>query len=121
MEDEKDKKEYLINLYCELYIKDIVERNAIEREDLLGDILDFLASQISSLTNPTNIANALASMKNEKVNPALVSSCVQHIMDSFLISQARRYDVKGRAISSFPKNTITPIWVYWYSFLETQG
>ena len=31
----------------------------MEREDILNDILDFLASQISSLTNPTNIANAL--------------------------------------------------------------
>lgn len=102
LEDEKDKKEYLNNLYRELYIKDIVERNAIEREDLLGDILDFLASQISSLTNPTNIANALASMKNEKVNPALVSNYVQHIMDSFLISQARRYDVKGKSHFKFP-------------------
>jgi len=30
-----------------LYIKDIVERNGIEREDILNDILDFLASQIS--------------------------------------------------------------------------
>lgn len=101
-EDEKDKKKYLSNLYRELYIKDIVERNAIEREDLLGDILDFLASQISSLTNPTNIANALASMKNEKVNPALVSNYVQHIIDSFLISQARRYDVKGKSYFKFP-------------------
>lgn len=102
LEDERDKKEYLINLYRELYIKDIIERNAIEREDLLVDILDFLASQISSLTNPTNIANALASMKNEKINPALVSNYVRHIMDSFLISQARRYDVKGKSYFKFP-------------------
>ena len=39
------------SLYSELYVKDIVERNGIEREDVLNDILDFLASQISSLTN----------------------------------------------------------------------
>ncbi len=57
LNDERDKKTYLTNLYQELYIKDIVERNAIAREDLLEDILDFLASQISSLTNPANIAN----------------------------------------------------------------
>lgn len=62
--DEKDKKDYLSSLYSELYVKDIVERNGIEREDILNDILDFLASQISSLTNPTNIANTLTSMKN---------------------------------------------------------
>ena len=100
--DEKDKKDYLFSLYGELYIKDIVERNGIEREDVLNDILDFLASQISSLTNPTNIANALASMKNEKVNPTLVSNYVQYIIDSFLVSMARRYDVKGKIYFKYP-------------------
>lgn len=100
--DEKDKKDYLSSLYSELYVKDIVERNGIEREDILNDILDFLASQISSLTNPTNIANALTSMKNEKVNSTLVSNYVQHIMDSFLISMAKRYDVKGKTYFKYP-------------------
>lgn len=100
--DEKDKKDYLSSLYSELYIKDIVERNSIEREDILNDLLDFLASQISSLTNPTNIANALTSIKNEKVNSTLVSNYVQHIIDSFLISMAKRYDVKGKTYFKYP-------------------
>ncbi len=102
LKDEKDKKDYLSSLYSELYIKDIVERNGIEREDILNDILDFLASQISSLTNPTNIANVLTSMKNEKVNSTLVSNYVQHIIDSFLVSMARRYDVKGKTYFKYP-------------------
>lgn len=100
--DEKDKKDYLSSLYSELYVKDIVERNGIEREDILNDILDFLASQISSLTNPTKIANALTSMKNEKVNSTLVSNYVRHIIDSFLISMAKRYDVKGKTYFKYP-------------------
>ena len=102
LEDDKDKKDYLTSLYSELYVKDIVERNGIEREDVLNDILDFLASQISSLTNPTNIANAIASMKNEKINPAMVSNYVQYIIDSFLISMAKRYDVKGKTYFKYP-------------------
>lgn len=102
LEDEKDKKDYLTSLYSELYVKDIVERNKIERENILNDILDFLASQIGSLTNPTNIAYAIASMKKEKVNPTLVSNYVQFIMDSFLISMAKRYDVKGKTYFNYP-------------------
>ena len=102
LEDDKDRKDYLTSLYSELYVKDIVERNGIEREDVLNDILDFLASQISSLTNPTNIANAIASMKNEKINPAMVSNYVQYVIDSFLISMAKRYDVKGKTYFKYP-------------------
>ena len=102
LEDEKDKKDYLTSLFKEVYIRDIVERNKIEREDILGDILDFLASQISSLTNPTNISNALTSMKNEKINSTLVANYVQHTIDSFLISMAKRYDVKGKTYFAYP-------------------
>lgn len=102
LEDEKDKKEYLTNLCKELYVKDIVERNGIEREDVLNDILDYLASQISSLTNPTNVANALTSINNEKVNSILVSNYIQHIIDSFLISMAKRYDVKRKTYFKYP-------------------
>ena len=102
LEDEKDKKAYLYSLYEELYIKDLVERNGITREDILNSVLDFLASQISSLTNPTNIANALASLRNEKVNSTLIANYVQYIMDSFLVHMARRYDVKGKTYFKYP-------------------
>ena len=100
--DDREKKEYLSELFKEVYIKDIVERNKIEREDILNNILDYAASQVGSLTNPTNIANALASIKNEKVNSALVSSYIQHIIDSFLIDEARRYDIKGKTYFKYP-------------------
>ena len=102
MTDDQDKKDYLSNLYSELYVKDIVERNGIEREDILNNILDFLASQISSLTNPTNVANAIASMRQERVNSSLVSSYIGHTIDTFLIRMARRYDVKGKSYFNYP-------------------
>lgn len=102
IEDEKDKKDYLISLYGELYIRDIVERNGIEREDVLNDILNFLASQIGSLTNPANIANAISSVKGEKIAPSLVSNYVKYIEDSFLVSTAKRYDIKGKSYFKYP-------------------
>lgn len=102
LESEEDKKSYLTNLYDELYVKDIVERNHIEREDVLNAILDYVASQIGSLTNPTNISNALTSMRNEKINSSLVSAYLSHTMDAFLIEMARRYDVKGKTYFNYP-------------------
>ncbi len=102
LKDDKDKKDYLIQLYNEVYVKDIIERNGINREDILNDILNFLASQISSLTNPTNIANSITSIKNDKVSSSLVSNYVKYIIDSFLISEAKRYDVKGKTYFMYP-------------------
>ena len=102
MPDDQDRKNYLSNLYTEMYIKDLVERNGIEREDILNNILDFLASQISSLTNPTNVANAIASMRQEKVNSSLVSSYIGYTIDAFLLRRAQRYDVKGKSYFNYP-------------------
>ncbi len=108
LKTEADKKEYLLSLYSELYIKDIVERNGIEREDILNAILDFLASQVGSLSNPSNVANALTTLRKENVNSVLVASYIQHIEHSFLIETARRYDVKGKSYFSYPNK-------YYYS------
>ena len=102
LENEDDKKSYLTNLYDELYVKDIVERNRIEREDVLNAILDYVASQVGSLTNPTNISNALTSMRNERINSSLVSAYLSHTMDAFLIEMAKRYDVKGKTYFNYP-------------------
>ena len=100
--DEKDKKNYLTNLYEELYVKDIVERNNLKREDILNDILNYIALQTGSLTNPTNIANALTSMRHENINSKLISDYLTNTMDAFLISLARRYDIKGKKYFNYP-------------------
>ena len=102
MTDEKDKKNYLTALFDELYIKDIKERNGIERDDVLGDILDFLASQTGSLTNPTNVANAISSMKGEKINQIMAASYIKCTVDAFLIKVAKRYDIKGKSYFNYP-------------------
>lgn len=102
IEEDSDKKNYLSALFTEVYISDIVERNKLEKVDIVNAILDFLSSQISSLTNPTNIANALSTKRGEKVNPTLVSNYIEYIKDSFLIDEARRYDVKGKSYFDYP-------------------
>jgi predicted AAA+ superfamily ATPase len=108
LKDDNDIKNYLTSLFSELYVKDIVERNKIEREDILNDILNYLASQISSLTNPNNIANSITSIKNEKINSTMVSNYIKHCIDSFLVSLANRYDIKGKTYFSYPNK-------YYYS------
>lgn len=100
--DDREKKAYLTHLYDELYVKDIVERNNLKREDVLNSVLDFIASQTGSLTNPTNIANALTSMRHENVNSKMISDYLGYAMDAFLISMAKRYDIKGKAYFNYP-------------------
>ena len=102
LEDELDKKKYLDQLYKEVYIKDIVERNRIEKENVLEDILNYLSSQIGLLTNPTKVANALSNARKEKIDSNLVSSYINHSIDAFLISMSKRYDIRGKSYFNYP-------------------
>ena len=99
---EEDKKQYLKSLFDETYIKDIVERKHIDRVDVLDDVLNYLASQTSSLTNVKSVVNALCSIRNEKINYEMVSNYISYAMDSFLIDEAKRYDVKGKFYFDYP-------------------
>lgn len=100
--NERQKIEYLENLYDKVYISDIVERNSLEREDILNDMLDYVSSSVSSLTNPNNIANALSSAKKEKIYSDIIAKYLSVTEDAFLIKTAKRYDVKGKAYFTTP-------------------
>ena len=104
--DEESKMQYLKSLFSETYIKDIVERNKIKREDVLSNVIDFLSSSIGSLTNPTNVTNAINSMQKLKseniVAQNTVKSYMNHLEDAFLFSECKRYDVKGKSYFEYP-------------------
>lgn len=93
---------YLKSLFAEVYIKDIVERKKIEREDILEQVLDLLCSSIGSLSNPTKISNALNSKENAKVSQNTVKAYIDHLEDAFLFSESKRYDVKGKSYFDYP-------------------
>ncbi len=100
--NDNQRKDYLTSLYNEVYIKDIVERNKVQRVDILEKMLDYLSSSISSLTNPTNIANALKEEEDIKTNSHTVAMYLTHIEDAFLIEEAKRYDIKGKRYFDYP-------------------
>jgi len=100
--NEAAKMQYLKSLFSEVYIKDIVERKKIERQDILEQILDLLCSSIGSLTNPAKLANTLQSKQGISVSPNTIRAYIGHLEDAFLFSESKRYDVKGKAYFDSP-------------------
>ncbi len=96
------KMTYLKSLFTEVYIKDIVERKKIERQDVLEQILDLLCSSIGSLTNPTKIADTLRCKQMIGVAANTIRSYIGHLEDAFLFSESKRYDVKGKSYFDSP-------------------
>lgn len=102
LKTDKEKKAYLDNLYNEIYLKDLVEHGKIRREDVLEEILNYLASQISSLTNSSNIANSINVKTSSKIDDGLITRYLNQLKDAFLISEAKRYDIKGKTYFDYP-------------------
>ena len=96
------KMNYLKSLFSEVYLKDIVERKRIERQDILEQVVDLLCSSIGSLTNPAKIAAALNSKQIKGAAPNSIRSYIGHLEDAFLFSESKRYDVKGKSYFDSP-------------------
>lgn len=102
MNSDEQRVEYLTRLFEETYIKDIIERNHIEKKQELNDLINVLASGIGSLTNPSKIVATFNSAIQSDISLNTVRSYIEHLEDAFIISEANRYDVKGRKYIGTP-------------------
>lgn len=65
---ERQKAEYLKNIFTNVYIKDVVERNKLRNVDEIDTLVDILASAIGAPTNPLKYQIRL------KVNEASITA-----------------------------------------------
>ena len=99
---DEEKVRYLKNLFSEVYFKDISERYVVKLPDVLTELTDDLCSSVGSLTNAKKIADTLGTVKNIKVSTSTIVKYLGHLIESFMFSEAKRYDVKGKKYFEYP-------------------
>ena len=99
---ENEKAKYLKQLFEKTYLSDIVERNNIQRMDILDSILNILSSSIGSLTNPNKLLKTFQSNGVKDLSINTISSYLKYLQESFLINKAERYDIKGKKYIQSP-------------------
>ena len=99
---DEDKVAYLKNIFEETYLTDIKERHKIRNDAELAELLDILSSSIGSLTNPAKLAKTFKSVKNVNIHTDTINNYLEHFVDSYLISQSKRYDIKGKKYINTP-------------------
>ncbi|MDD7897925.1 ATP-binding protein [Metamycoplasma hyosynoviae] len=97
-----NKINYLNNLYNEIYLKDIKERYKLKNNNNLTSILDFIASNIGSLTNPVKLNNAFKLILNVEISKNTIDNYLNILEDSFLIKRAIRFNIKGKKYINTP-------------------
>ncbi len=110
LKNEESKKEYLKGLFETTYFRDIIEHNNLRKNSSLDELCNILSTSTGELINAEKISNTYKSVKHEKIDVKTVEKYIGFFMDSFLLREARRYDLKGRKeIGSLKK----------YYFLDT--
>lgn len=102
MQTEEQKANYLISQMNNLYLRDIKNRYKVQDEEKIGEVLDVVASCISTLTNPKNIANTMGTVHGKSISDTTVDRYIGYMEDAFMLSKVKRYDVKGRKYIGTP-------------------
>ena len=99
----REKKIAYLKEVCEkIYISDLKQRHRIRNSEEFDALLDILASGIGSLTNAKKLSDTFKTVNNTTVSPSVVQKYIDYYVDAFMISRARRYDVKGKKYISTP-------------------
>lgn len=100
--DEVKINTMLEGIYSTAILKDVIERNNIEHERLLKDLVLFLADNIGNISSPNNIANYLASnkiridTKDTLPNSVTLSSYLLMLEKAYIFYPVYRFDIKGK-------------------------
>ena len=102
MATDEQRMAYLTGLFEETYIKDIIERNHIEKVQEINDLINILASGIGSLTNASKIEATFRSVIHSDISLNTIRTYIDHLKDAFIVNEVNRYDVKDRKYIGTP-------------------
>lgn len=97
LKDGDSKKDYLKNIFETTYFKDIIDHNDLKKTDSLYELCNIISVSIGGLINSEKISNTFKTVRHEEINKQTIERYIGFFKDAFIINEARRYDIKGRA------------------------
>lgn len=95
---EKEKHQiydYLKSIYDTIILKDVIGRKKITDVMMLESVIRFLADNIGNQLSTKKISDTMTS-NGRSINVRTVESYLSAFMDSYIIYQAKRFDIKGK-------------------------
>lgn len=92
-----DIKEYLNGIFNSVILKDVVGRLRISDVKMLQSLIKYVFANVGSLLSVNKISNSMTSF-GRKIDNKTVERYLTGLLDSLLIYQADRFDVKGKEL-----------------------
>ena len=96
MERPEDKQNYLKEIFETVYLKDVLQRNHLRNADGMSELIRVLASSLGGSINVQRISNTFKSAGKVDIGANTIARYLGYLQDAFIISEAQRYDIKGR-------------------------
>ena len=100
--NDDERAKYLGGLFREVYISDIRKRHKLRDDVVISNLIDVISSATGSLTNPHKLVDTMRSVLKIRTNDHTVKNYLEYLEDAFLFSEAKRWDVKGKAYFDTP-------------------
>lgn len=88
-------QDYLHSIYDTIILKDVVSRKKITDTMMLESVVRFLADNIGNPLSTKKISDTMTS-NGRSINVRTVESYISAFMESYIVYQAKRYDIKGK-------------------------
>ena len=95
--DEEDAREYQMDIYHTVLLKDVILRNQIRNVTFLENLVRFLADNTGKLISANSIAKFMKS-QGETVTSTVVSNYIKYLTEAYMIHQVNRYDIHGKRL-----------------------
>lgn len=95
--DDEPSKQYLLDLFNSVQLKDIVKRNKIRDVDLLERIIAYVITNTGNIFSASSLAKFLKS-EHRTVAPETILNYIKYCCDAYLFYQVKREDLQGKQI-----------------------
>ena len=95
--DEDDVREYQMDIYHTVLLKDVVMRNQIRNVTFLENLVRFVADNAGKLISANSIAKFMKS-QGENVTSTVVSNYIKYLTEAYMIHQVNRFDIHGKRL-----------------------
>lgn len=95
--EEQDAREYQMDVYNTVLLKDVIMRNQIRNVPFLESLVRFLADNAGKLISANSIAKYMKS-QGESVTSTAIINYTKFLCESYMLHKVNRYDIHGKRI-----------------------
>lgn len=95
--EEDDVREYQMDIYHTVLLKDVIMRNQIRNVPFLENLAHFMADNTGKLISANSISKYMKS-QGENIASAAITNYISFLCEAYVLHKVNRYDIHGKRI-----------------------